>query len=187
MVKLVLKQATGVNLEEAAESVGFEFPLKYNASILYKKQAENATVDLRDFANKYANSKMKAISNVGGYIVLESSKEDSRLRPYKVDSISNKGTRKFKSVYQLFQVETDANGKETLTNFLGQEDTKPLAVERAKEVIKHANGSIQDIHVVVGKEVVVGEKVAAKVKYTPSQGTKEGSYVFFALEEIVAD
>ena len=186
MVKLVVKQATGVNLEEAAKSIGFEFPLKYNASILYKKDSGNNGFDVKAFANSYVNGKMKGIVNVGGYVVLESSKEDSRLRPYKVTNVSNKGTRKFKSVYQLFQVE-NVDGKEKLTNFLGQEDTKPLAVDLAKKLVKHANGAIQDIEVVVGKEVVVGEKVAARVTYTPSQGTKEGSYIFFALEEIKED
>lgn len=171
MANLILKQGKGFSMEEAAANVDFPHGVKFNATPAYKKAIGQVGFELKKFAREYVDKKIKGAPNVGFYVTLESAVADVRQRPYKEENIPTPGKRKYKTVYQIFTPDN---------RLVGQADKKDDAVKLGKELI----GSHKvDFEIRLAKVVSEGEPIAARLTYTPSVGTKEGSYIFFSLED----
>lgn len=170
MSTLVIKQAKGANKEEAAKNAGFNFDIKFDATQAHGKARKEVDFDVRDFATEYITRKVKGASNIGFCVTLEAAVEDSRTRPYKEEVIATDGKRKFKTFYEVIS----ADGR-----ILGKAERKDEASKLAKQLISYEK---QDNYTRLVKLPVEGQPLAAKLTYTPSAGTKEGNYIFFAFE-----
>ena len=178
MSNLVIKRGTGASLEDAKSNVDFNFDVRFDATVKFKrakeKAIENGELDFSvvDFAKAYLEEKLKSAPNVGVVVVLDRAVEDSRTRPYKEDVVVTTQRRKWKTVYQL----VNDNNEIVLT----VDGTKDEARTIAKELVKERK---ERIRAEVIKVVSEGEALAFSVDYTPSKHTKDGSYIFFALED----
>ena len=186
-------EAQGFSKEKAIEKVGLDVDLLgrlKNATQKWKKQgAPLNSKDLRKFMELY----VKDNKAVGAYIVVESSTDDTRTRPYTVINEVTTGKRKTKTSYQIkegtFKVKyntvTNEEGVEekvpvvevlNLGAVEGKAEKKDLAMKKMKELIA---ANEKDYVIEIVKEVSEGQKYAAYGQYTPSKSAKEGKFVFF--------
>lgn len=169
--KTIVVRATGANKVEAAKNANFPFEVKFDATLAWKKARDGAGFDLTAFARDYAEKKIKGAKGVGFAITIDAAIEDVRTRPYKEENNATEGRRKWKTNYSIF----NADGK-----LLGVADKKDEASKLAKELIKT---ELSDLTCKVSKKVTEGQDVAFTLKYTPSKGSKDGNYIFFAISD----
>lgn len=173
---LKLKQGTGLSKEEVANELEFNLPIKFDATRAYNSYVqETKNPDIKEFAKEYLKKKVKDIPGAGVVIVLDSAVKNSRIRPYSVTNYPTSGKRSYKMAYQL----VDQDGK-----IHGIVYDKSQAESVSKEIITRENGAVISITAQIIKTVVAGTSEGFKISFTPSTGSKEGSYVFFGYETI---
>lgn len=172
MTKLILKQGKGFSKEEAAANCNFTAPVVYEATVAYKKALETSTevFDLKVFAKNYIQSKVKGLENVGFFIKLEAPVKNTRLQPYTVNNHSEKQVRKYQTFYELVDSDNKIYG-----TAVGKANSEALG----KKLVSEFN---RDFKSRLVKLPVEGDPIAIEFQYTPSLGTKEGSFIFFSLE-----
>ena len=190
-----VKQAQGYSKEKALENAGIDVELGRLKNATQKWKKLNSPINSKDL-RKFFEVYVKDNKAVGAYIVVESSLDDTRTRPYTVINEVTNGKRKTKTAYQIkegsFKVKytssVNEQGEEVKTPnvevlSLGavaeRADKKDLAMKKMKELIA-ATGKDYVIEIV--KEVNEGQKYAAYGQYTPSKSAKEGKFVFFVEE-----
>ena len=192
---MITKEVNAYSKEKAYEKaeLNVEFDYLKNATQAWKKAgAPIKTKDLNNFMANYLKEKKAA----GGYIVVDPSSDDTRLRPYTVVNEVTTGKRKTKTFYHVTEAELKLKEK-TVTNEEGVEETvttaeildlgvsvtkldrKDAALKAMKELIEENK---RDYVIVIKKDVVEGQPYAAYGKYTPSKSAKEGKFIFFTNE-----
>ena len=133
---------------------------------------------------------------IGAYVVVESSSDDSRLRPYSVINEATHGKRKTRTTYQIKEgtfkvktskvlneegVETEVVKVDVLTLGATEEkaEKKDVAIKKMKELIE---ANKKDYVIEIAKEVTEGQRYAAYGQYTPSKSAKMGKFIFFVRE-----
>ena len=168
----------GATKEEALAKAPFD--IMGDATQAYKiwrkKQVNGVTdTDIIQFFLDYLSKKSKNCAGVGFSITLESAVADTRERPYRIDDVKNeKGTRKYKTVYQIIDRATGSVLAET-------SETKAKAKEIAKNLYTE-KGFKGNLICTYTKQVLDGEPTAFTVKYTPSKSSRVGSYLVFGIE-----
>jgi hypothetical protein len=173
-------EVNGATKEEALAKAPFD--IMGNATPAYKlwrkKQVNGITEsDKKQFMLDYLANKSKNCANVGFYIVVESAVADTRERPYRINDVKNeKGTRHYKTVYQIKDAATGAVLAET-------NETKAKAKELAKALYTNAENPYKgNLVCTYTKQVVDGEPTAFTVDYTPSKSSQMGTYIVFGIE-----
>lgn len=169
MANLILKQAKGFSKEEAASLVNFTIPVVYDATVAYNNAKDNVGFSLKEFAKSYLDAKVKGVAGAGVVIRLESAVKNTRTQPYDVTNFPTVGKTQYKKWYTLFSGST----------ILDKREFKSQAESLMKELITQGVAEHIDIHKV---KFPVNEGPTMTGVYTPSVGTKEGSFVFFAYE-----
>jgi hypothetical protein len=188
-------EAQGYSREKALESTGLDVELDRlkNATIKWKK--EGSPVNTKDL-NKFMATYLKDSKAVGGYVVVEPSSDDTRIRPYTVINEVTTGKRKASTTYQIkeasfkvkWNISTDAEGKEVKTPVvevlsLGaveeKAEKKDAAMRKMKELIE---ANKKDYVIEICKEITEGQRYAGYGQYTPSKSAKLGKFVFFVAE-----
>ena len=171
-------EVSGATKEEALAQAPFS--IMGDATQAYKNwrkaQVNGVTdTDKKQFMLDYLSKKSKNCAGVGFSITLESAVADTRERPYRIDDVKNeKGTRKYKTVYQIIDRATGAVLAET-------SETKA----KAKDVVKALyteDGYKKNTVTVYTKQVLDGEPIAFTSEYTPSKSSKVGTYLVFGIE-----
>lgn len=171
-------EVNGATREEALAKAPFD--IMGDATQAYKiwrkKQVNGVTdSDKKQFMLDYLSKKSKNCVGVGFSITLESAVADTRERPYRIDDVKNeKGTRKYKTVYQIIDRATGAVLAET-------SETKAKAKEIAKALYTE-KGFKGNLICTYTKQVLDGEPTAFTVEYTPSKSSRIGSYLVFGIE-----
>lgn len=198
MEQIKIVETKGFTKDEALSEVNFNATFK-NATQAWVKAGSPAfgTTNFKTFAAEYLKKSTKNAAGLGAHVVLESGVADSRERPYKVLTVTGKGTRKFKRQYQIVEAElekkivktTDEDGKvsEELTvkkvlslgAVVASADQKGDAEKILKEWITSEK---RDYIIQIVSVVVEGEPIASYGLYTPSVSAKKGTYVAFGIE-----
>lgn len=171
-------EVNGATREEALAKAPFD--IMGDATQAYKiwrkKQVNGVTdSDKKQFMLDYLSKKSKNCAGVGFSITLESAVADTRERPYRIDDVKNeKGTRKYKTVYQIIDRATGAVLAET-------SETKAKAKEIAKALYTE-KGFKGNLICTYTKQVLDGEPTAFTAEYTPSKSSRIGSYLVFGIE-----
>lgn len=99
-------EAQGYSKEKALEASGLdvEFSMLKNATQAWKKAG--SPLNTREL-NKFMSEYVKKNKAVGAYLVIESSADDTRLRPYSVVNETTVGKRKTLTVYQIKEAELE--------------------------------------------------------------------------------
>lgn len=185
-------QAKGYSKEKALATTDLDVNLEMLKNATRKWKEAGSPVggkELTAFMVEYMAANKK---NIGAYIVVEPSSDDTRTRPYSVINEPTRGRRKKKTVYQIkegtFDVKESKNEdgdpvKKVTVKSLGpvvhKAEKKDEAISSMKELIE-ANHTDYVIEIV--SEVVEGQPYAAYGKYTPSKSAKEGTFVFFLAD-----
>lgn len=171
-------EVNGATREEALAKAPFD--IMGDATQAYKiwrkKQVNGVTdSDKKQFMLDYLSKKSKNCAGVGFSITLESAVADTRERPYRIDDVKNeKGTRKYKTVYQIIDRATGAVLAET-------SETKAKAKEIAKAFYTE-KGFKGNLICTYTKQVLDGEPTAFTAEYTPSKSSRIGNYLVFGIE-----
>jgi hypothetical protein len=198
----------GFTKEEALSSVNFDASFK-NATQAWVKAGKPTygTSDFKVFATEYLKKATKGMAGAGAHVVIESGIADSRERPYKVITVSNEGTRKYSTVYQIVEAELKTKTKKVVKLVKGK-DEDGVEIEMEKEV-NEVTAELVALGTVVDTASKKGE-AEAKMKewisetkrdfiinvvkvtdhnpvvsygiYTPSTSAKEGTYIAFGVE-----
>lgn len=190
----------GFTKAEALEQVAFNADFK-NATQAWIKAGKPTvgTDSFKTFAVEYLRKATKGTAGVGAHVVLEAGIADSRERPYKVLTVSNEGTRKYQTVYQIVEADLKKKSKKVIKT--DKEGVEKEVVELTAEVI--ALGSVVDTaskkgeaeakmkewitetkrdYIVNVVKVTDHNPVASFGVYTPSTSAKEGTYIAFGVE-----
>ena len=205
---LKIAAVKGFTKEEALSQVSFDASFK-NATQAWVKAGKPTygTDNFKAFASEYLKKTTKGIAGVGAYVVLESGVADSRERPYKVISVSNEGTRKYSTVYQVVEAELKTKTKKVVKTVKAK-DEDGVEIEIEKEV-NEVEASVVSLGTVVDTASKKGEAeakmkewitetkrsyvinvvkvtdhnpIAAYGVYTPSTSAKEGTFIAFGVE-----
>ena len=120
MIMAQIKEATGYTKEQAFESTGLQNDLSKftNATQAWKKaKSPLGKKELLGLAASYKKS-------IGVYIVVDSSKDDTRERPYEVISEKTEGKRKMKRSYQVMEAELQVKSHKEIRLLLTKRVTK---------------------------------------------------------------
>lgn len=205
---LKIEAVKGFTKEEALSKVNFNANFK-NATQAWVKAGKPTfgTNDFKVFATEYLKKATKGTAGVGAHVVIDGAVADSRERPYKVLSISNEGTRKYKTVYQIVEAELVTKTKKVMKT-VKVKDEEGNVTEVEKEVNEMTaevkslgsvvdscskKGEAEDLmkqwitdtkrdYVVVVNKVTDHNPIAAYGVYTPSTSTKEGTFIAFGVE-----
>lgn len=188
-------EAQGYSKQKALVAAGLDVELDdlKNATQLWKKKG--APINSRDL-NKFMAEYIKDNKVIGAYVVVESSSDDSRLRPYSVINEATHGKRKTRTTYQIkegtFKVKTskvlNEEGVESevvkvdvleLGATEAKAEKKDVAIKKMKELIE---ANKKDYVIEIAKEVTEGQRYAAYGQYTPSKSAKMGKFIFFVRE-----
>lgn len=190
----------GFTKEEALSQVGFNATFK-NATQAWVKAGKPTvgTDGFKTFAVEYLKKHTKGTPGVGSFVVLESGVADSRERPYKVLTVSNEGTRKYSTVYQIVEADlkkkskkvmvADAEGVEKEVTKITAEvvglgvvvDTASKKGEAEAKMKEWITETKRDYIINVVK-VTDHNPIASYGIYTPSTSAKEGTYIAFGVE-----
>lgn len=170
-------ELVGASKEEAFANAPFS--IMGDATQAYKSWVKKQTgmiteSNKKQFMLDYLAKKSKNVANVGFSITLENAVADTRERPYRIEDNKNKkGTRKYKTTYQLRDAETGVVVAET-------NETKAKAKEIAKALYtnREYKGNLVCTYT---KQVIDGEPVAFKAFYTPSKNAKQGRWLAFGV------
>lgn len=189
-------EAQGYSKEKALNETNLDVSLDKlkNATLKWKKAGSPINSrELTKFMESYLKENKK---NVGAYIVVEPSADDTRLRPYTVINETTTGKRRALTSYQIKEGEAKVTTK-TVTNDEGEEekvvsvnvmslgaveakaDKKDMAIRKMKELIE---ANKKDYVIEIVKEIVDGQKYAAYGFYTPSKSAKKGKFIFFLAD-----
>lgn len=195
-------ELTAASFDEAKEKA--PFGIQGNATQSFnnwkKKQTDGITdAKIREFCLEYLEKKTKNVPGSGFIIVLDSAVADKRENPYKKVNVKNTdGKREWDTV---LRIEGKTTGKVYAT--VTPEDAKKFA----KTVEKNEDGTEKEIRVkksdadkivkdlyrsgtlTEGVNVFYAkvprkksQALAASYDYTPSKGTKAGTYLVFGIE-----
>lgn len=190
----------GFTKEEALKEVNFDASFK-NATQAWKSAGKPTvgTNDFKLFCFNYLKKQTKGIPGVGAYVVLEQGVADSREKPYKVITVSNEGTRKYSTVYQIVEadlktktkkvtkIDKDGNEKEvnevtaevvSLGAVVDTASKKGEAEDKMKEWITETKRN----YIVNVVKVTDHNPIASFGIYTPSSSAKEGTFIAFGVE-----
>lgn len=171
----------------------------------HEKNDKITSNDEKEFMLDYLKKKTKNAPGSGFYVTLDSAKESTRERPWKVEDIKNVGKRDTQKKFDLIdhdtkevlktlkseRVKNEKAGEPILDkkgNDTGRVEpdtkvirpTKTTAKEAAKDLIK--KGFKGRIDIVQGMESISSDPIVATVTYTPSKSAKNGRFLFFGLE-----
>ena len=177
----------GVTKEEALAKAPFNAAFK-NATSAFKKFCENAKdgvteSDIKQFELDYLAKNTKNAEGLGCYVVIESAVVDTRERPYKIENVKSEGSRKWGTVFQIYEnigTKTKPVAGQRLVDNAGK--TKAEAREAAKKLYTE-KGIRMNVVVMPAKVVVEGEPIAFTVEYTPSKSSHIGRYHVFGIEK----
>lgn len=169
MANVIVKSAKGFSKEEAAKNVGFDAPVKYDATQAYLKAKDSVGFSLEAFASEYINTKLKGAQNIGVSITIEGAQKDTRLQPYEVTNHPTVGKTEWKRYHFLMSGKTE----------VGRAELKADAEALAKELIIEGRHNLPEI-TIEERKVPVNRGASMVVKYSPSAGTKEGEFIFFS-------
>ncbi len=129
---------------------------------------------LKEFMAEYLEKVTKFTTGNGCIITVDAGQADTRERPWTYNNVKTEGKRKFNTVIELVNPETN----EILGKSYG---TKDDAAKLAKSLYadKDYKG---DINACIKKDVVEGEPLAFTMTYTPSKNAKLGTYLVFGVE-----
>ena len=197
---LKIAAVKGFTKEEALSQVEFNASFK-NATQAWIKAGKPTygTNDFKVFATEYLKKSTKGTAGVGAHVVIEAGIADSRERPYKVISVSNEGTRKYNTVYQI--VEADLKKKQVKVIKTDKEGVEKEVTETKAELLElgtvvdtaSKKGEAEDKmkqwitetkrdYIVNVVKVTDHNPIAAFGIYTPSTSSKEGTYIAFGVE-----
>jgi hypothetical protein len=188
-------EAQGYSKQKALVATGLDVELEdlKNATQLWKKRG--SPISSKEL-NKFMAEYIKENKVVGAYVVVESSSDDSRLRPYSVINEATRGKRKTRTTYQI----KEGTFKVKVSKVLNEEglevevvkvdvltagateakaEKKDLAIRAMKDLIE---ANKKDYIIEIAKEVTEGQRYAAYGQYTPSKSAKLGKFVFFVRE-----
>lgn len=188
-------EANAYNKTAAFEATQLDADFEKMKNATQKWKREGSPIRDKDL-KKFAEAYLKDNKLMAAYIVVESSSDDTRMRPYNIINQVTDGKRKSRTAYQIKQGEfkvkysksVDAEGKEkevaTVTvEALGavekSVDKKDTAVKLMKELITENK---KNYVVEIVKEITEGQRFAAYGEYTPSKSAHLGKFVFFAAE-----
>lgn len=170
-------EVTAPSKEEAAAQLPFS--IMKDATMAFnnwKKKQEGAITELmkKSWMIDYIEANSKNAPGVGFTITLEPAVADTREHPYSYADVKNtQGRRVFTRVFQLVDSETH--------KILGLvEGTKAEAAKVAKKIIE--DGHKGEIEAYITHHVTEGEKLAFKVKYTPSKNAHNGTWIAFGIK-----
>ncbi len=170
-------EVTGATKEEAIAKAPFSVmgDATQAFKLWKKKQVRGITeADKKQFMLDYLSKKSKNVAGVGFVITQEAAVADTRERPYKIEDKKNEqGARKFKKVYRWIDTETDQTVVETNTT---KADAKKALANA------YTKGYKGDAKLVVLHKCVEGQEVVAVAHYTPSKGSRVGTYTVFGIE-----
>ena len=188
-------EAQGYSKEKALEAAGLDVELEMlkNATQAWKKAG--SPLNTRDL-NKFVAEYVKKNKCIGAYLVIESSADDTRLRPYSVINETTKGKRKTTTTYQIKEAELKVKHQRMINEdneeievpvvdviavgaVEARADKKDAALKLMKELIEENK---KDYVVEIVKEVTEGQKYAGYGQYTPSKSAKLGKFMFFVQE-----
>lgn len=175
VVKFDKLEVVGKSKKEAFESAPFF--IRGEATQSYKnweaKQEGAITEAMKtEFYMNYLKTNTKFAPGMGFAIVEQSAIEDTRMRPYTFEDPKNKGKRKYKTTYEIID---DVTGEIIATS----QETKAKAKDLAKNLYK--KGLTHNVTCRYTHQVVEGEAIAFKGKYTPSKATRAGKYIVFGV------
>ena len=164
--------------EDAIEKVSENFNVLGDATQAYKnakKAAVNGWTDreIQKFCLDYLEKKSKLTPGNGYLVTLDPAVGDTRERPYKFTKIKNEGKRKNKKFYVWKDVETGVEVCSVDTNYADAE-------RKMKEMFK--NGYKGKVACELIYKITEGNAIVAEAEYTPSAGTKNGTYLAFGVE-----
>ena len=142
----------------------------------FAKQVNGVTErDKKAFMLDYLAAKSKNCPGAGYIICVEPAVADTRERPYKLENVKNEdGKRKSGKVLVWKDNESGAE-------VVKVRGTKTEAAQALKELYKkgsYKGNATCEIHY----DIVEGNPVVMTAKYTPSQGTHNGTWIAFGLE-----
>lgn len=162
----------GFTKKEAFKNLPFKE--YHNVTQAYRKWSnENPNKDIDVFANEYIEKKGD-VKSCGYYIILIPGAANNRMRPYNIIDYKRKeGSRKYKTIYQLIDENTNAIVAST-------EVSKAEAKNMAREMYK--NGYTGNLKCIYTKQVIDGEPIAFTVSFSPSRSAREGQYYVFGVK-----
>lgn len=170
-------EVSGPSRQEATANLPFS--IMKDATMAFnnwKKAQEGAITEAmkKAWMIEYIAKNSKNTPGVGFTITLDAPVADTREHPYSVTDVKNtQGKRTFSRVIQLVDSETN--------KILGLvEGTKMEALKVSKKLIDE--GFKGEIEGYITHHVTEGEKLAFKVKYTPSKGAHDGTWLAFGLK-----
>lgn len=171
-------EVTGATKEEALAKAPFD--IMGDATAAFKKWKEKQTNGItenekRQFMQDQLAKKTKYVRGAGLAITIESAVSNTRERPYKITDVKNeKGTRKYQTVIQIRDKETNAIIAEI-------EGTKAKAKQFVKDLYAK-KGYKNEVVAVYDRKVKEGEPIAFTAKYEASKSTRVGTYLVFGIE-----
>lgn len=178
----------GATKEEALAQAPFNVNLPGSdctAAFRNAKKAHSGAwteADTKQFMAEQLAKKTRNTPGNGCYIVVESAVADTRERPYKIENVKGEGSRKWGTVFQIYEnLGTTKNPKlgQRLVDNAGK--TKTEAREVAKKLYTD-KGIRMNVVCVPAKVVTEGEPIAFTVEYTPSKSSRIGTYTVFGIE-----
>ena len=185
-------EAQGYSKEKALATTGLDIELGRlrNATLAWKK--EGSPLNTKEL-NKFMTEYIKSTKCVGAYLVIESSSDDTRLRPYSVINEATKGKRKTTTTYQIQEADLKVTHKKVVNEDGVEFDVpevkvlavgaveahaykKDAAMKQMKELIEENK---KDYVIEICKEVTEGQKYAGYGQYAPSKSAKMGKFMFF--------
>lgn len=177
MSELKLVTANAYTKEEALVKISADTKVnvKFDATQAWKNAGSPTGAELEEFAKTHLNNKIKGVSGVDFSITVEAGVADTRERPYSVTKNIVEGISKWYSSYEGF-VGGDDTGIGGTKVFIAR--SKDEAEKLAKEYTTQNKVTVK----VLRSKEVVGNAVALVSEYTPSLGTKLGTYIVFGYE-----
>ena len=156
------------------------FHVQGDATQAYKiwlsKQVNGVTDrDKKAFMLDYLANKGKNCPGAGYIICVEPAIADTRERPYKINNVKNEdGKRKSKKALVWVDDET----KNVVARVYGTKTDAAKALKTLYKKGEYKGNATCEIHY----DIVEGNPVVMKSKYTPSKNTKNGTWIAFGLE-----
>ena len=170
-------EVSAANRDEAKAKLPFS--IMKDATVAFNNWKNSQEGEITEAMKKswmidYIAKNSKNAPGVGFMITLDPAVIDTRERPYTVVDVKNtQGKRTFSRVIQLVDSETH--------KILGLiEGTKGEALKYGKKLIKE--GYKGEIDAYITHQVTEGEKLAFKLKYTPSKGAHDGTWLAFGIK-----
>lgn len=159
-------------IELAKSASDIELNVKFDATRSYNDASCSEDFDFVTFLETKLEKTVKSAPGVGGIIVVKQGVPETKTRVHEVQNVITVGTTKYNMYYELTTIHVETGYRITL----GVAEGKAEAIKKSKELIPILK---QDIEIRKIMLPVVGEKLAAIVKYNPTEGLMEGVYIVF--------